>query len=333
MPALLLQGIRSHGNSAENCRESYDPVENTGMKGSVAFPGYQAKAPAEQRRFNSLRKAYRFVKSAVYDVGLYPYGVYRHHALLRDSERLSTHTWTSFYRAPAQLRALSGPVLDFLGNPQRSGERLEILLMACSSGAEVYTIASWLMQQAPGLNFHIHASDLHEELVQYARAGKYTPDEVLHGEYIEQPFIDATFEQVEGGYVVRPEIRERTSFQQANLLDGDGLRTRFGKAPLVIAQNVLFHLSPAHATTAFENLLSLMAPRAVLLLEGMDLGLRSELTARHGLRPLAADARRIYEETRVHTPRDWWNYYWGMEPYTPFHPDRERRYATIFLRP
>ena len=42
------------------------------------------------------------------------------------------------------------------------------------------------------------------------------------------------------------------------------------KAPLVIAQNVLFHLSPSHATTAFENLVSLMTPRAVLLMEGMD---------------------------------------------------------------
>jgi chemotaxis protein methyltransferase CheR len=302
------------------------------VKGAVAFPGYQAKAPAKPRRFDSVRKAYRFVRSYVYDVGSYPYGAYRHRALLRSSDRLSTHTWTCFYRAPAQLRALSGPVLDFLGNPQRSGERFDILLLACSSGAEVYTIASWLMQRVPGLNFHIHASDLHDELVEYARAGKYTADEVLHSEYIGQPFIHATFEQVAGSYIVRPEIRAKASFRQANLLDGDGLRKQFGTAPLVIAQNVLFHLSPPRATTAFENLVSLMAPRSVLLMEGMDLGLRSELTARHGLRPLATDARQIYEETRVHTPRDWWNYYWGMEPYTRLHPDRERRYATIFLR-
>jgi chemotaxis protein methyltransferase CheR len=303
------------------------------MKGTVAFPGYQAKAPADQRRFESLRKAYRFARGYLYDVALYPYGVYRHHALLRNSERVSTHTYTCFYRAPAQLRALSGPVLEFLGNPQRSGERLEILLFACSSGAEVYTIASWLTQQWPTLNFHIHASDLHQELVDYASAGKYTRDEVLHSEYIDQPFIDATFEAVADGYVVRPEIRKKTTFQQANLLDGDGLRKRFKSAPVVIAQNVLFHLSPANATTAFQNLLSLMTSRAVLLLEGMDLGLRSKLTASHGLRPLTTDARQIYEETRVHTPRDWWNYYWGVEPYTPVHPDRERRYATIFLRP
>lgn len=303
------------------------------MKSGVAFPGYQAKAPAEKRRFDSIRNVYRSVRSYVYDVGLYPYGLYKHHALLRRGERLSTHTWTCFYRAPAQLRALSGPVLEFLGNPQRSGERLEILLLACSSGAEVYTIASWLMQQVPELNFHIHASDLHDELVNYARAGKYTPDEVLHSDYISPAFIDATFEYVNGSYVVRPEIRERTSFRQANLLDGEGLRKSFAKAPLVIAQNVLFHLSPENATTAFENLVSLMTPRAVLLLEGMDLGLRSKMTARNGLRPLPYDLRQIYEETRVHTPRDWWNYYWGVEPYTPFHPDRERRYATIYLRP
>jgi len=303
------------------------------MKPSVAFPGYHAKAPAEQRSFDSLRKAYRTIRSYVYDVGLYPYGVYRHHALLRSCERVSTHTWTCFYRAPAQLRALSGPVLDLVGNPQRSGERLDILLMACSSGAEVYTIASWLMRQVPGLNFHIHASDLHDELIEYARAGKYTRDEVLHSQYVGQPFIDATFEQADGSYVVRPEIRERASFQQADLLDGEKLRKQFDNAPLVIAQNVLFHLSPPQATTAFENLVSLMTQRAVLLIEGMDLGLRSELTARHRLRPLPTGTRQIYEETRVHTPRDWWNYYWGTEPYTPFHPDRERRYATIFFRP
>jgi chemotaxis protein methyltransferase CheR len=303
------------------------------MKATVAFPGYQAKNRVEQRRFDALRKAYRLAKTRLYDVATYPYGVYKHRELLRSSERVSTHTYTCFYRAPAQLRALSGPVLEFLGNPQRSGERLEILLFACSSGAEVYTIASWLTQQWPKLNFHIHASDLHDELVEYGRAGRYTRDEVLHSEYIDQPFIDATFQRDgDSHYLVRPEIRAKTSFRQANLLDGSGLRERFNKAPLVIAQNVLFHLSPAHATTAFENLVSLMTPHAVLLLEGMDLGLRSKMTARHGLRPLTTDARQIYEETRVHTPRDWWNYYWGVEPFTPFHPDHERRYATVFLR-
>jgi hypothetical protein len=97
-------------------------------------------------------KAYRFVKSCVYDIGLYPYGVYRHDILLGNSERLSTHTWTCFYRAPAQLRALSGPVLDYLDNPQRSGEHLDILLVACSSGARDWWNYDWGVE--PYTPFH-----------------------------------------------------------------------------------------------------------------------------------------------------------------------------------
>jgi hypothetical protein len=64
----------------------------------------------------------------------------------------------------------------------------------------------------------------------------------------------------------------------------------------------------------------------------MDPALRVELSKAHGLSPLTHDLRRIYSETRVHTPSDWWNYYWGSEPYFPFRADKERRYATIFLR-
>jgi hypothetical protein len=67
------------------------------------------------------------------------------------------------------------------------------------------------------------------------------------------------------------------------------------------------------ANTAAENLVSLMTPHAVLLLEGMDLGLRSKLSERHGLRPAAeTDTRQIDQQTRVHTPQDRWNYYFDV---------------------
>jgi chemotaxis protein methyltransferase CheR len=132
--------------------------------------------------------------------------------------------------------------------------------------------------------------------------------------------------------VVKPELRAKTSFSQASLLDSEGLRGRFGPAELVLAQNVLFHLSPDNARLAFDNLYRMLAPRGALLIEGMDGDLRVELTQRYNLDPLPDNLRRIYSETRVHTPTDWWNYYWGSEPYFPLRPDKERRYGTIFLK-
>ena len=53
-------------------------------------------------------------------------------------------------------------------------------------------------------------------------------------------------------------------------------------------------------------------------------------TLRLGLTPLTCKMEAIHEETRIHTPPDWWNYYWGTEPLRSNIPDPNRRYATFF---
>ncbi|WP_170844710.1 CheR family methyltransferase [Aliiruegeria lutimaris] len=296
---------------------------------SVDYTEYAAKPFGGENVSGRSPTFRRAAAKAVIDTFLLPYALLRHRQLRRQGQRVDDHTYTCFLRAPAQLSLISGPVLDYLGR----GERLEITLLACSNGAEPYTIASWLAQAVPGLDFHIRASDLHPEMVARAQAARYSRDEVLHSEYMTQSFLDATFEEDADGYVVRPEIRARVSFSQASLLDGDGLRAEFGQAPLVVAQNVLFHLPPDLAADALRNLYSLTKPGGALLIEGMDLDLRAEVTEQLGLVPFTEDLRRVYEETRVHTPLRWWRYYWGTEPFMHLRPNRSRRYATAFKRP
>ena len=294
------------------------------------FASYYAKTP--DRQLGPRQLLGQLKQKVIYEAMLLPYGLYKHQQLLRSCDRVDNHTYTCFYRAPAQLAALTGPVLDFLGNPERNGKRLEILTFACSNGAEVYTVASWLSKTFPTLDFHITASDLHNEMVARCTAASYSAEEALQSEYISKAFIDATFDQRGDRYVVKQHLRDRTTFTQGNLLDDAGLKAKFAQADIVTAQNVLFHLQPDDARTAFNTVVSFLKPRGVLFVEGMDLDLRVELTQLHGLQPLKHDLKRIYSETRVHTPRDWWKYYWGTEPYVPLRPDKERRYATIFLK-
>jgi chemotaxis protein methyltransferase CheR len=304
------------------------------VDGRPDYVGYLAKDPEERAGVRKVPgKAYWRVKAKVaYGALSYPYGVFKHSQLLRKVDRTSTHTYTCFYRAPTQLQTLSGPVLDFLGRPERSGKRLEIVVMACSNGAEAYTIVSWLTQHVPDLDFHVTATDLHQSMADKAAAGEYTRDEALHSEYVTPEFVAHTFDRRGDLYVVKPALRAKASFSQADLLDGETLRERFEPASLVLAQNVLFHLSPDKARIAFDNLYKMLAPRAALLIEGTDGDLRVELTKQYGLEPLADNLRRIYSETRVHTPVAWWKYYWGSEPYFPLRPDKNRRYGTIFLK-
>jgi hypothetical protein len=115
------------------------------------------------------------------------------------------------------------------------------------------------------------------------------------------------------------------------LLD-EKLASQFPAADVVTAQNVLFHLKPRDARAAFDNLVKILRPRAALLIDGMDQSLRVALTSAQGLEPLLFKARKIYGESRIHTPIDWWRYYWGSEPYSPLRRDKARRYGTIFLK-
>jgi len=294
----------------------------------MEYREYAAKTPLASADAQPERAFKRRIRRLVCDKLLLPFALRWHRALLQNGQRVNDHTYTCFLRAPSQLKLLSGPILDHLGRPQR----LDITLLACSNGAEPYTIASWLMQSVPELDFHIRASDLHPEMVAHAEAAVYTREEVLHSDYMTDRFLKATFEPHGEGYVVRPEVRARVSFSQASLLDGDGLRAAFGQAPLVIAQNVLFHLAPADANAAFANLVTLTAPGGVMMVEGMDLDLREEATARHRLTPFTQNLKKIHEETRVHTPARWWRFYWGTEPFMGTHPNAQRRYATAFKR-
>jgi chemotaxis protein methyltransferase CheR len=299
------------------------------MTKGVNFPGYYAKVPARKA---GARTALRRLKRAIYGAMLFPYGVRKHKRLLETCDRTSHHTYTCFLRAPAQLSAITGPVLDFLGAPQRTGRPIEILMFACSNGAEAFTLASWLTLNVPALRFHITASDLHQEMVDRCLAAEYSADEALQSEYITTEFVDATFERRGERYVVKQHIRDKVSFFQANILESNRPSERFVPADIVTAQNVLFHLSPANARIAFANAVSYLKPTGVLLAEGMDTDLRVELTQHHSLQPLVFDLKTIYSETRIHTPQDWWNYYWGTEPYFPLRREKERRYGTIFLR-
>lgn len=303
------------------------------MTDTVNYGQYKARAAARERGalYRAARAAYRMQARFVFDVLLYPYGKLRHRALQASARRSQCHTYTSFCRVPAQLDAFTGPVVDFLQQGRVAATPLTINLFAGSNGAEAYTLASVLRRARPGLEFHIHASDLHQEMVAKAAGGRYTRDEVLDSEGITPEFIATTFDVDGGDFVVKPQIRACVTFAQANLLDRD-LDRQYGPADVVVAQNVLFHLDPEQARFAFGNITRFLKERSALLVDGVDLDLKVELTRRAGLSPLDYRYREIYDAGRRHVSLAWWRHYFGAEPRSILQRDPLRRYGTIFLR-
>jgi chemotaxis protein methyltransferase CheR len=283
--------------------------------------------------FRAARRGRRILRSKLY-FGLL-YGVLlrsrakaRHQACAEHAQRSDSHTYTSFYRSPPQLAALTGPVIDRVA--ASAGSAVSILVLAASNGAEAYTIASELIARRPDLDFSIVASDLHDEMVAKGAAATYTMDEITGDVSVPAEFIERTFDAEGDRYTVKEHIRSRVTFAQADLLD-PALDERFDQADIVIAQNVLFHLPPELARRAFATIVGRLKPDAVLLIEGMELDMRVQLTRAAGLRPLPFKVKEIYGYSRRHIPQNWWDYYYGNEPYFPLARDRSRRYGTIFL--
>ncbi|MEZ5409742.1 MAG: CheR family methyltransferase [Acidimicrobiales bacterium] len=268
----------------------------------------------------------------LYGVLLYGYGQRRHRRLSATAPRTDHHTYTAFYRLPAQFDALLGPVLDHVGvgSDGRRTEPVRISVLAGSIGAEAYTIAGVLRRALPDLDFEIECSDLHPDTVDRAEAGVYQADEVLrHG--IPAALVDALFVREGDTFTVRDDVRRSVRFFTADILD-DGLAARHSRSDMVFVQNVFCHLTADQADVAFDNVLRILASPGALFVDGMPLDWRQRLTAAHDLRPLDFKLREIHAQARRHLPPAWWTRYYGVEPFVPIRRDRSRRYATIFLR-
>jgi SAM-dependent methyltransferase len=265
-----------------------------------------------------------------YGLLLIPHGRRMHAQVLRDRPRSDSHTYTCFHRSPLQLEALIGPVVDRLVTQGRRS--ITISEFACSYGAEAYTIASELLFRRPDVTFTIRASDLHAETIAKAKAATYTLDEITQGLMVPAEFIQRTFDKTGEAYVVKPAIRERVSFEQADLLDPH-LGERFAEADIVLLQNVLFHMPSDMARRVLQSVSRLVARGGFLFLDGMELDMRVALTRQLGLEPLDFKVREIHDYSRRHVPEPWWDHYYGSEPYTWLSSSRLRRYGTIFSAP
>lgn len=288
---------------------------------------------AERDYIESAKDIYRFIRKKIYyDYILYPYARYRHRQVQDAEERSQSHTYTSFYRSPGQLSALVGPVIKFLQNNQERSEDeiVQINVLAGSTGAEAYTIASVLLKAFTGLPFRVTCSDLHDSTVEKSKSALYSAEEVA-GVDVPPEFIDCTFEKQGEHFKVNPEVMANVEFFQADIVK-DNLIELYPPGDIVLIQNVLFHLNDLDARRAFDNALATAKPRSAIFIDGMSLDMRVQLTAEANLEPLSFKIKEIHEHAHRHLPRDWWNYYYGFEPYLFFKANRSRRYSTVFLR-
>lgn len=235
---------------------------------------------------------------------------------------------TLFLRNRPQLE-----LMRRLSHEKAAGSTLKIAVLACSKGAEVYSILWTIRADRPDLNVVMNAVDISKEVLEFAKRGVYSLDSP---EFTGTPvFEDITKDEMqdlfdwEGDNVqVKSWIRKGIIWHLGDAEDPEIVNV-LGYQDMVVANNFLCHMYPPKAETCLRNIARLVKPGGYLFVSGIDLDVRTKVAEDLGWIALSDLLEEIHEGD--HFLRDDWPWkYWGLEPLNKTRRDWKIRYASVF---
>lgn len=177
---------------------------------------------------------------------------------------LVTTAETYFMRQEYQLRGLRDEVLPVLAQQNADSRRLVLWSAGCSSGEEVYTLATLVVEAGLFRDWEVRiiGSDLSRSRVAFARRGVYR-ERSFRSTTTE--FREKYFEQHAQGWQVRPELRALCHFGQLNLLDRAAV-SAVGRVDVVFCRNVLIYFGADSRAIVTRHLYERLVPGGYLFL-------------------------------------------------------------------
>ncbi len=335
--------------------DSSEAVEDYSM---VAADAYIPSKYEDSRILRSLKKSYLFQATRIWNhlpvslrlttVGK-RYGRHLHHLVGLDADR-EQYFATFFLRNRPELELMC----RLLGQ-RPIGTDLKISVLACSKGAEVYSIMWAIRSMATDLKVQMHAVDISEEIVAFAQRGIYSlntadtlstrSDEGTSGqenptwntlrdqrasifERLTPEELNSMCELKQDRATIRPWLREGITW-----LSGDAgepeLVDNLGPQDIVVANRFLCHMRPAAAEKCLSNITRLVKPGGYLFVSGIDLEVRTKVARAMNWKPVTDLIREIHDGDS--SIREGWPLgYWGLEPFCDRRPDWKLRYASVF---
>lgn len=170
-------------------------------------------------------------------------------------EAMTIHE-TSFFRDWKPFDALRNTLLPQLLQRRAPERKLAIWSAACSSGQEPYTLAMLLRDHFPqleGWSVRLIATDISNDILARARAGKYTQLEVNRG--LPAPALIKHFERKGLEFVAKDYLRNSIDFRQLNLAEP---WPDLGQVDVVFLRNVLIYFSEATKRDILERIARLL---------------------------------------------------------------------------
>jgi SAM-dependent methyltransferase len=253
------------------------------------------------------------------------------HALVRMGSKRTFYFGTFFFRNRPQLE-----LARRLSHQTRKGRSLTITILACSIGADVYSILWAIRSKRPDLKVVANVVDISKQALEFAQNGVYPLgySEFAH----EHIFAFVTKEEMlelfdnEGDQVrIKAWLKEGIIWRVGDATDPQ-LITLLGPQDMIFANNFLCHMYPADAERCLRNTVQLVRPGGYLFVSGIDLDVRTRVVRDLMLEPITDSIEDIHNGDSS-LRRDWPLAYWGLEPFNMRRRDWRIRYSSVFRVP
>ncbi len=168
---------------------------------------------------------------------------------------------TSWFRDGAPYQALRRHELPRLVAARGGVGRLRVWSAACSTGQEPYSLAMCLSDDLPAsMSAEIIATDLSEQVLARARAGRYSQLEINRG--MPAQMLVQHLRRVGTEWEVAESLRRMVTFRAHNLLDVPPA----GQFDVVFLRNVLIYFDTPTKRGILDRVLRVLRPDGVLVL-------------------------------------------------------------------
>lgn len=249
-------------------------------------------------------------------------------ALVRSYADRTQYFGTFFLRNRPQLE-----LIHRLSYQVEHASTINIAVLGCSNGAEVYSILATLREARPELKIVLHAVDISTEVLALAQQGTYSiTSPELVGEVIFQRVTAAEmqkmFDKDADKASIRPWIKEGIVWHHGDVRDPEVLH-RLGLQDIVVANNFLCHMRPMPAKECLRGIAPLVRPGGYLVVSGVDLDVRKETALEQSWKPVTELLEEVHNGDSA-LRNDWPLSYWGLESLDKSHKDWIYRYAAVF---
>ncbi len=279
------------------------------------------------------------------------YGKHLHHLVCRYGDRRQSHS-TFFLRNRAELELM----LHLLEHTSQNA-RIHISVVACSKGAEVYSILWRIRSARPDLTVIASAVDISQEVIDFAADGTYclkrvdattAPNREETGQAFDMNWKDQLwgqealsmfermtaeeiyqmFEVTGDQAMVRPWLKQGITWLAGDATDPN-FAAALGPQDIVVANRFLCHMGPTTAEACLRNIARLVKPGGYIFVSGIDLDVRAKVARDLGWQPVTHLIKEVHEGDSS-LIKGWPLEYWGLEPFCQDPVDWRVRFASVF---